>query len=150
MRRQKSFTVKIPAGVDNGATIRLTGQGAAPKGGGTKGDLYVQLHVRPDKRFERHGHNIVSEATISLPAAALGIEVPIQTVDGEVTLKIPAGTQSSKMFKLSGRGVPMVNGRGRGDHLVTVTVETPTKLTTRQRELLEEFSKETPKKGFFH
>ncbi len=149
MRRQRIMSVKIPAGVDNGATMRLSGKGAAPKGGGPKGDLYVQIRVKADKRFERHGSNIVSEALVSMVDAALGTEVSVTTVDGPVTLKVPAGTQSGKVFKLSERGVPLVNGRGRGDHLVTVTVETPTKLTAKQRELLQQFGDTSSKKGFF-
>jgi molecular chaperone DnaJ len=148
-RRTKSLTVKVPAGVDDGNTIRLTGQGAAPKGGGVKGDLYVQLRVKPDRRFERDGTDILSEAKISMVEAALGTEVEVDTVDGKVTLKIPAGTQSGKMFKLSGRGVPGLQGRSRGDHLVSVVVETPTKLSSKQRELLEQFAADSGKKGFF-
>jgi molecular chaperone DnaJ len=149
MRRQKSLTVRIPGGVDNGATMRLTGKGAAPKGGGPKGDLYVQIRVKADRRFERHGHNIVSQAAVPMVDAALGTEIKVETVDGPVKLKIPAGTQSGKVFKLSEHGVPVVNGRGRGDHLVNVTVETPTKLSAKQKELLQQFSDGAGKKGFF-
>jgi molecular chaperone DnaJ len=149
MRRQKAINLKIPAGIDDGATMRLTGKGAAPKGGGTKGDLYVQIRVRSDKRFERHGTNIHSEVIIPMAEAALGTEIEVETVDGAVTLKVPAGTQSGKVFKLSDQGMPSLGGRGRGDHLVTVTVETPTKLSAKQRELLEQFSTEGGKKGFF-
>lgn len=148
-RRTRNLKVRIPAGVDNGATMRLSGEGSAPRGGGHKGDLYVQIRVRPDRRFHREGQDIQSDVVIPMVAAALGTEAPIQTVDGEVTLKIPAGTQSGKVFKLSGRGVPSINGRGRGDHLVTVTVETPTKLSTKQRQLLEQFAADAGKKGFF-
>jgi molecular chaperone DnaJ len=149
MRRQKTISLKIPAGIDDGATMRLTGKGGAPKGGGQKGDLYVQIRVKADKRFERHGANIHSATTIPMAAAALGTEVEIETVDGPVTLKIPAGTQSGKVFKLSERGMPSLGGRSRGDHLVTVTVEIPTKLSAKQRELLEQFSAEGGKKGFW-
>lgn len=149
-RRTKHLTVKIPAGIDNGSSIRLTGQGAAAKGGGPKGDLYVTVRVRSDKRFERAGRDILTQATVSMPAAALGTEVEVETVDGPVTLKVPAGTQSGKVFKLSGRGVPVVGRSTRGDHLVTLLVETPTKLSGRQKELLEQFLKEgSGKKGFF-
>jgi molecular chaperone DnaJ len=148
-RQLKKLTVKIPAGVDDGTTIRLGGQGAAARGGGAKGDLYVQLRVRSDRRFERHGTEILSQVTVPMVEAALGTEVQVETVDGEVTLKIPAGTQSGKTFKLSGRGVPSLSGRSRGDHLVTITVETPTKLTAKQRELLEQFATDGGKKGFF-
>jgi molecular chaperone DnaJ len=149
-RRTRTLKVKIPAGIDHGATIRLTGQGSAPRGGGPKGDLYVQIRVRDDRRFDRDGHNILSQATVPMVDAALGTQVDIETVDGPVTLKIPAGTQSGKVFKMSGRGVPHL-GRttSRGDHLVTVVVETPTKLSAKQRDLLEQFAKDSGKKGFF-
>jgi len=150
MRRQRQLSVKIPAGVDHLATIRLSGQGAAPSGGGQKGDLYVQIQVKPDRRFQREGRNILSEAAIPMADAALGTEVSVETVDGPVTLKIPAGTQSGRMFKLSGRGVPGLGGRARGDHMVSVTVETPTKLSAKQRELLEQFASDSGRRGFFH
>jgi molecular chaperone DnaJ len=148
-RRTRALRVKVPPGVDDGTTIRLTGQGAAPRGGGQKGSLYVQIRVRPDRRFERDGRHIHSTATISMVDAALGTEVEIETVDGKTKLKVPAGTQSGKVFKLTGRGVPGLNGRSRGDHLVTIMVETPTKLSAKQRELLEQFSADGGKKGFF-
>ena len=148
-RRSRTIKVKIPAGVDHGTTIRLAGVGAAPRGGGTKGDLYVTIRVRSDRRFERDGRNILTETTISMVEAALGTEVDIQTVDGPVALKIPAGTQSRKVFKLSGRGVPALTRGSRGDHLVTVVVETPTKLSAKQRELLEQFAADSSKKGFW-
>jgi molecular chaperone DnaJ len=149
MRRSRTLTIKVPAGVDDGATMRLSGNGAAPKGGGPKGDLYVQIRVRPDRRFERHGRDIHSEITIPMVAAALGTEVTVETVDGPVTLKIPSGTQSGKVFKLSNRGVPGLGRSTRGDHMVAVTAEIPTKLSSKQRELLEQFAKEGTKKGFF-
>jgi molecular chaperone DnaJ len=151
MRRMRTIKVKIPAGVDDGATMRLTGSGAAPKGGGTKGDLYVQIRVRSDRRFTRDGRDIHSSVAIPMVAAALGTEVEVETVDGPVTLKIPAGTQSGKVFKLSGRGVPVLGRSSRGDHLVTITAEIPTKLSGKQRELLEQFAAESGghKKGFF-
>jgi len=149
-RRAKTFTVKIPGGVDNGATIRLVGQGAAPRGGGQKGDLYVSLRVRPDHRFERAGKDIHSRASIPMTDAALGTDIPVETVDGSVTLKVPAGTQSGRVFKLSGRGVPgLGRNTARGDHLVTVTVEIPTKLSQKQRELLEQFAADSGKKSFW-
>ncbi|MDB5178256.1 MAG: chaperone protein DnaJ [Patescibacteria group bacterium] len=148
-RRARKLQVRIPGGVDNGATIRLTGQGAAPKGGGQKGDLYVVIRVRPDRRFERDGRDILSEVAVPMVHAALGTEVSVETVDGPITLKIPAGTQSGKVFKLSGHGVPSLNGRPRGDHLATITVETPTKLSAKQRELLEELAVDSGKKGFW-
>ncbi|HVQ44408.1 MAG TPA: molecular chaperone DnaJ [Candidatus Saccharimonadia bacterium] len=151
LRRSKKLSIKIPAGVDDGATMRLTGQGAAARGGGPRGDLYVQIRIRRDRRFERDGRDILSDTGVSMTEAALGTEVSVETVDGPVTLKVPAGTQSGKVFKLSGRGVPGLGGRSRGDHLVTVTVDIPTKLSAKQRQLLEEFAAESTagKKGFF-
>lgn len=151
-RQSKPLTIKLPAGIDDGATLRLTGQGAAPRGGGHKGDLYVRVRVRRDSRWQREDQNILSQVEVPMAAAALGTEVPIETVDGTVTLKIPAGTQSGKVFKLSERGVPGLGAsRTRGNHLVTVTVITPTKLNARQKELLEQFAAESGagKKGFW-
>ena len=148
IRHNKKITIKIPAGVDNGNTIRISGAGEAIRGG-RKGDLYVHIRVRADKRFNRQGQNLVSAVSVSMVDAALGTEVPVETVDGNVTLKVPAGTQSGKIFKLSDRGIPHPNGRGRGDHLVTVTVETPTKLTPHQKDLLEQFGGDSKRKGFF-
>lgn len=142
------LTVKIPAGVDHGSTIRLSGKGEAAVGG-AKGDLYVHIRVKRDRQFTRRGDDIISEVPISMVDAALGTTTDIKTVDGDVTLKIPAGTQSGKVFRLSDRGVPHVNGHGRGAHLVEVTVEIPHKLTAKQKELLEEFDKAGKGKGFF-
>jgi molecular chaperone DnaJ len=149
VHKERKITLKIPAGVDNGATVRMAGQGAATRGG-RKGDLYVRIFVRPSKEFTRTEYNITSEINLGMVEAALGTEVPIETVDGRVRLKIPAGTQSGKIFKLTGHGVPHVNSSRRGDHLVTVTVETPTKLSGRQKQLLEEFGQEAGKKGFWN
>ncbi len=146
LKEQVTIKVKIPAGVDNGQTIRVSGKGEAGEYGVPAGDLYLIVRVAPDKRFERNGYNIESEAEISFPEAALGTTVEVETIDGKVTLKVPAGTQSGKVFKLTERGVPHINGRQRGDHLVTVIVKTPTKLSSKQKKLLEEFASE---KGWF-
>lgn len=146
--QNKEITVKIPAGVDHGATIRLPNRGEAAIGG-AKGDLYVHVRVKHDRQFNRQGYDIVSEVKIPMVAAALGTKTDIKTVDGDVTIKIPAGTQSGKVIKLSDRGVPHVNGHGRGAHLVEVTVETPHKLNAKQRELLEEFEKAGKGRGIF-
>jgi molecular chaperone DnaJ len=148
VRRMKKVSIKVPAGIDNGNTIRLRGEGEATTGG-QKGDLYVHVRVKPDRRFQRQGQEILSNTTVSMAEAALGTEIPVETIDGKVTLKIPAGTQSGKQFKLSGRGVASTAGRSRGDHLVTVSVEIPTKLSARQRELLEQFATEPGKKPFW-
>lgn len=145
--RRTELSLKIPAGIDNGATIRLAGQGAATPHSGVKGDLYVHIRVKPDRNFTRDGANIISGADIDMVEAALGTEIPVVTVDGEVKLKIPAGTQSGRVVRLSGKGVPRRSGRG--DHLVQVTVHTPEKLTARQKELLEQFLAESGKKHFW-
>ncbi len=150
-RRRRDISVKIPAGIDNGATMRLSGQGAAARGTGTKGDLYLRFRVKADKRFQRDGADIHTELKLSMVEASLGGEAKVETVDGPLKIKIPAGTQSGKVIRLSERGVPRLQARGRGDHLVHVIVETPTKITPRQRQLLEEFAATSPesKKGFW-
>ena len=137
-RRKQSIKLKIPAGIDDGATIRLSGRGEAV-GRGEKGDLYVHIRVKADKHFTREGDIILSEERVSMVEAALGTEIDVRTVDGSVTMKVPAGTQSGTDFKLSGHGVPHLRSDKRGPHIVTIIVETPTKLTKKQRELLEAF-----------
>jgi len=137
-RRNQSITVKIPAGIDDGATIRLRERGEAVQGG-SKGDLYVNVRVKAHKKFTREGDIILSEEHISMVDAALGTEIDVETVDGVVRMKIPAGTQSGTDFKLSGHGVPHLGNDSRGPHIVGVIVDTPTKLTKKQRELLEQF-----------
>ena len=149
VKKARTVKVKIPAGIDNGSTIRLQGQGGADRKG-PNGDLYVHIRVKPHKDLRRVDQNIVSTATIPMTLAALGGEIEVLTVDGDVTLKIPAGTQSAKQFKLSDHGVPSLSRSGkRGDHIVTVTVETPTKLTSKQKQLLEEFEEASGKKPFW-
>jgi len=128
----------VPAGIDDGATIRLRERGEAVANG-AKGDLYVNIKVKPHKKFTREGSLILSEAHIGMIDAALGTELDVDTVDGPLTMKIPAGTQSGTDFKLSGHGVPSIRGGSRGDHIVTIHVDTPTKLTKKQKELLREF-----------
>jgi molecular chaperone DnaJ len=145
--RRQEITIKIPAGIENGSTIRVSGQGAATRNSGVKGDLYVHIRVKADARWQRDGAHIISKTDIGMVEAALGTEVPVETVDGEVKLKIPAGTQSGRIFRLSGKGVP-ARGR-RGDHLVEVTVHIPEKLTAKQKHLLEQFDAEGGKKRFW-
>jgi len=147
-RKSQEVSLKIPAGIDDGATIRLREHGEAVANG-PKGDLYVNIRVKPHKKFTREGDLILSEETVSMVDAALGTEIKVDTVDGPVTMKIPAGTQGGTDFKLSGHGVPHLKKDTRGAHIVTVHVETPTKLSKRQRELLEELKKTSGKKGFF-
>lgn len=144
----KELLVKIPAGIDDGATIRLRGRGEQTAKGST-GDLYVHVRVRPHKHFTREGDLILSEETISMTEAALGTQIKVDTVDGPVTMKIPAGTQSGTDFKLSSHGVPHMNSKTRGAHIVRLSVETPKRLSKRQKELLEEFAKASGQAPFW-
>jgi molecular chaperone DnaJ len=136
--KNQRVTLKIPAGIDDGATIRLREHGEAVANG-TKGDLYVNVRVRPHKKFTREGDIILSTEHVDMADAALGTEIDVDTVDGPVRMKVPAGTQSGTDFKLSGHGVPHIKAGGRGPHIVTLNVATPTKLTKQQQELLEQF-----------
>ena len=136
--KQQSIKIKIPAGIDDGATIRLREQGEA-MANGPKGDLYVHVRVKAHKHFTREGDLVLSEEHIGMVDAALGTEIEVQTVDGAIRMKVPAGTQSGTDFKLSGHGVPHLRGNGRGAHIVTLIVDTPTKLSREQQQLLETF-----------
>ncbi len=148
-KRTQTVQLKVPAGIDDGATIRLREHGEAIANG-PKGDLYVHIRVKAHKHFTREGDLILSEAHIGMVEAALGTEMDVDTVDGEVRMKIPAGTQSGTDFKLSGHGVPHIRSESRGAHIVTIVVDTPTKLSKQQKELLEQFGTGTAKKrGIF-
>jgi molecular chaperone DnaJ len=141
-RRQTfNVNVKIPAGVDAGSRLKLRGEGEAGENGGPSGDLYVLLDVDDHPIFGRDGNDLVCEVPLSIAQAALGTEIEVPTLDGSARVKVPAGTQSGQMFRLRGRGVADVNGYGTGDEIVRIIVETPRKLSARQRELLEEFAK---------
>lgn len=143
-RSKHQINVKIPAGISDGSTIRLRERGEAPPGGSTrgqKGDLYVHVSVRSSKQFTRRGSDITSNITIDMLDAALGTEVDVETVDGKKTIKIPAGTQHGQTFRISGSGVPHGRGDTRGDHVVTVNVSVPKKLSNKQKETLEEVRK---------
>lgn len=135
--KKQKVELKVPAGIDDGATIRLREHGEAVANG-PKGDLYVNIRVKPHKHFTREGDLILSEEHIGMVDAALGVEVEVQTVDGPITMKVPAGTQPGSDFKLSNHGVPHLKGGSRGAHIVTIMVDTPTKLSKQQRKLLEE------------
>ncbi|MDD4902628.1 MAG: molecular chaperone DnaJ [Patescibacteria group bacterium] len=132
------FKVKIPAGVDDGGRIRLAGFGEAGEKGMAAGDLYLDIRVRPSEKFERDGYDILSKKEINFAQAALGDKVEIETVHGKVELKIPEGTQSGTVFKLRAKGVPHLDGRNKGDHLVTVIIKTPKNLNKKQKEALKE------------
>lgn len=138
--RRKSLDVRIPPGVDEGTRIRLTGEGEAGARGGPAGDLYIFVHLMPHDLFERDGTNLYVKVPVSLTLAALGGSIDVPSIDLEqAELRIPAGTQTGKQFFRRGRGMPALNGGGRGDLIIEVGVETPTRLSKRQRELLEEF-----------
>jgi len=138
VRERQAIKVRIPAGIDDGNTIRVSGGGEAGERGAASGDLYVKVRVKADPKFDRHGENILTELGVGFADAALGTALPVETVDGQVELKIPAGTQPGTVIKLKGRGVPRLRSDGRGDQLVTVNIEVPKKLTKKQKQLLEE------------
>lgn len=133
---EKTYNVDVPAGVDTGATLRLPGRGAAGLRGGAHGDLYVHLRVARHPRFERQGADLVHELHLPVTQAALGAQLPFETLDGSEELVVPPGTQTGRVFRLRGRGVPHLEGRGRGDLLVQVVVDTPTDLTPEEEDLL--------------
>ena len=146
--KKQSISLKIPAGIDDGATIRLREHGEAIANG-QKGDLFVNVRVKPDKHFTREGDLILSEEHISMVEAALGTEIDVQTVDGPVRMKVPAGTQSGADFKLSNHGVPHLKTSSRGAHIVTIIVDTPTKLSREQQDILKQFAETGGKKKFW-
>ncbi|HET7186017.1 MAG TPA: molecular chaperone DnaJ [Terriglobales bacterium] len=138
--RERMIDVKVPAGVEDGTRIRYSSQGEAGTHAGPAGDLYIVLHVKEHSMFEREGKDLHCVVPISFSQATLGAEIEIPTLEGVEKLKIPDGTQSGTVFKLRNRGAPVLNGRGKGDLFVEVRVHTPSKLTKRQRELLQEFA----------
>ena len=135
----KTLSIKIPPGVDNGDRIRLSGEGEAGPHGGVAGDLYVQTHIRPHHIFTREGPNLHCEVPVSFAVLTLGGEIEVPTLDGRLKLKIPAETQTGKLFRLRGKGVKTLRGEGPGDCLCRVIVETPVNLTVAQRDLLKQF-----------
>jgi molecular chaperone DnaJ len=139
VRKTRTLSVKVPAGVDDGDRIRLAGEGEAGRNGGPPGDLYVEIRLEPHKIFMRDGADLSCEVPISFATAALGGEVELPTLDGNVSLKVPAGTQSGKVFRLRGKGVTTVRDPRTGDLFAKVAVETPVNLTNEQRELLSKF-----------
>ncbi len=147
-KEYKHLSVKIPAGIDTGQTIRVSGEGEVAEGG-RAGDLYLRITVSPHKIFKREGNDILLDLPLSFPQSALGAKIEIDTLEGKKNLKIPAGTQSGQVFKLQGKGIPYLQGNGRGDQLVRVQVVTPKRLTLKQKKLLEELEKSLGEKGFF-
>ncbi len=150
VRKTRTLSVKVPPGVDDGDRIRLSGEGEAGRNGGPPGDLYVEIRVRPHKIFEREGANLSCEVPVSFATATLGGEVELPTLDGHVSLKIPAGTQSGKVFRLRGKGVATVRDPRKGDLFAQVAVETPVHLTPEQKSLLEKFEESLRKGGEKH
>jgi molecular chaperone DnaJ len=137
---ERTYTVDVPAGIDAGSTLRLTGRGAVGSRGGAIGDLYVHIRTRPHDRFVRHGYDLAHELHLSMTQAALGAHIVFETLDGTEDLVVPRGTQSSRIFRLRGRGVPHIEGRGRGDLLVQVVVDTPADLSDDDEALLRQFA----------
>ena len=155
VRREKTLKVRIPPGVDTGTRLRVSGEGEAGKQGSPPGDLYVMLSVGAHQFFERHDRELSCTVPLSFWQAALGAEIQIPTLEGEQTLKIPEGTQTDAVFRIRGRGFPDLDGRGRGDLYVQIKVQTPTRLTNEQRQLLQQLAEISPadnspsEKGFF-
>ena len=140
VRKRRTIQVNIPAGIDNGQTISLRGQGHSGKNGGPAGDLLITVMVRPHEIFRRDGTAVFCEAPITFTQAVLGGTLEIPTIDGKVKYDIPEGTQTGTVFRLRGKGIPVLNGRGRGDQYVTVNIETPRNLNREQKEALKKFS----------
>jgi molecular chaperone DnaJ len=138
--KQHQIEIKIPAGVDTGARLKLSGEGEAGASGGVPGDLYVVIHVKEHELFERQGNNLYVNVPITFSQAGLGAEIRVPTLDGEEMLTIPEGTQTGTIFRLKGKGIVSLQGHGRGDLFVVTTIITPTKLTREQRRLLEQFA----------
>ncbi|MEX0650236.1 MAG: molecular chaperone DnaJ [Candidatus Andersenbacteria bacterium] len=146
--KDRTLTVDVPAGIADGQTIRISGKGEVPARGGIPGDLFVTIHVASDKYMRREGNNVVSEATIPFTDAILGTNISVKTLAGDKEITIASGTQPETTVRLQGQGFPSLSGSGRGDHIVTVHIDIPRKLSRKQKELLEEFKK-SKKKGLF-
>ncbi|MBL8170785.1 MAG: molecular chaperone DnaJ [Acidobacteria bacterium] len=140
VEEQQDLEIKIPAGVDTGARLRLAGEGESGANGGSPGDLYVVIHVKEHELFERQGNNLYVNVQITFSQAALGAEIKVPTLDGEDSLTIPEGTQTGSIFRLKGKGIVSLQGHGRGDLFVVTTIVTPSRLTREQKRLLEQFA----------
>ena len=140
VRKRKTIQASIPAGIDNGQTISIRGQGHAGVNGGPAGDLLITITIRPHELFRREGTSVLCEAPITFAQAVLGAELEIPTIDGKVKYTLPEGTQSGTTFRLKGKGIPSINGHGRGDQYVTVYIETPRNLNKEQKEALKKFA----------
>ena len=147
VRRNKHVHVTIPAGIDNGQSVRVRGEGNTGMNGGPNGDLLVAVHVKPHALFQREGANVLCEIPITFAQAALGSEIEVPTLDGKVRYMVPEGTQTGTTFRLKGKGIPYVGYKTRGDQYVTVNIETPTRLTPEQKELLKKFAASLDEEG---
>jgi len=139
--KERKIEVKIPAGIEDGSRLRISGEGEAGLRGGPPGDLYVVIRVRPHKKFKRQGSDLILEVPVSISQAALGVEIEVPTLDGNTTLRVPEGTQHGTAFRIKGQGMPHLRGAGKGDLRVKVSLNVPKKLDSRQKELLMEFAR---------
>jgi molecular chaperone DnaJ len=140
--RKRTITVKVPAGVESGSRLKISGEGEQGPNGGPAGDLYVVMHVRKHDIFERHGNDILGVVSISFALACVGGEIEVPTITGgKAKMKIPSGTENGQVFRLKGNGIPYLGSYGRGDQLVKINVAVPKKLSQKQRELLKEFAR---------
>lgn len=149
VRKTRRIDIKIPSGAETGTNLRIPGEGESGEKGSQPGDLYVVIHVQEHSIFERHGDDLYLKAEVPFPIAALGGEIEVPTIDGKAKLKIPPGTQSNTVFRMKGKGVPHLHGSGAGDENIEAIISVPKSLSRRQKDLLEEFDKESRKKGFF-
>ena len=148
MRKQKTIEINVPAGIDNEQVLSVSGQGNAGVNGGPSGDLRVYVNVRPHPIFERRGNDVWCEIPITFTQASLGAEVVVPTIDGRVSYSVREGTQPGDVFKLKGKGIPHISGRGRGDQFVRVTVEVPKNLSQKQKSILQEFDSVAEDKNY--
>lgn len=146
IKKNRKLEIDIPAGVEEGTRLRVSGEGEAGERGGPHGDLYVLIHIKPHEMFKRKGNDIFLEAPISFSEAALGTTIEVPTLEGKSKLKIPAGTQPGTVFRMKGKGIPDIHGYSTGNQNVMVTIKVPEKLTKKQKELLSEFDKSSKKK----
>lgn len=142
VRSESNYKVKIPAGIHDGGTIKLVGKGESAGAGGQTGDLYVVIHTRPDKNFQRDGYDVYTDLHVSYPQAVLGDKIEIETLDGPKKLVVPEGTQSHQQIRLKGLGVPNLNGSGRGSHYVRVIVDIPKKVNKKAKKLIQELKED--------
>jgi len=142
VRQQRTITVQIPAGVQNGMRLRLAGEGEAGEKGAPSGDMYVEVHIQPHDDFKRRGDTLLTTKQISFPEAALGSQVEVATMNGSATLDIPSGTQNNDRFTIKKKGMPRLRGSGHGDLVVQIAVDIPTRLTAKEKELIQELADE--------